>query len=381
MQPRWWPRETRSGGGCPAGFRHCDTRSLPVGSEFRRASVWAASHAGRLPLLHSGPYGGSLVCARHRRAHRRRRSHRPAPRLRVAAPRRRLRHRRRLRRAAGLGPGDGHPSPVAADLRVARHRRRVHDGGRPDPGLPDPRRRRVARRDGLSPEPHALPVRHRALRGPHRADPDQLPRGRGRRGRPVHAARGPRPAVRPGCRDARDARRAAGPDRVLGGRLRRVPQHRSRCRRDRLRGQRSRRAMGGVRRRPGGMERRVGPRPGVLRRPAGHHHAAARTPVPGLLAAAVARERSRGGRASRPRPLRARRHVHGRPQPHPLPLPRPGRRTLPLRSGAAGRRRRARLLAERGTRDEHRPAGRLQPRLEAGSRLPRRGRRGARRQL
>ena len=136
--------------------------------------------------------------------------------------------------------------------------------------------------------------------------------------------------------------------------------------------------MGGVRRRPGGMERRVGPRPGVLRRPAGHHHAAARTPVPGLLPAAVARGRSRGGCASSPRPVRPRRHVHGRPQPHPLPLPRPGRRTLPLRSGAAGRRRRPRLLADRGARDEHRPAGRLQPRLEAGPRLPRRGGRGAR---
>ena len=277
MQPRWWPRETRSGGGCPAGFRHCDTRSLPVGSEFQRASVWAASHgaARRTPTLRTlwrllrlrptPPCSSSAVAP-------------PA----CSSPARCAAEASTASsstRTTSRSAGTGRRSSTLGRCRSSRRSGSSTSSRRrgPHPGLPDPRRRRGARRDGLSPEPHALPVRHRAVRGPHRADPDPLPRGRGRRGRPVHAARGPRPAVRPGCRDARDARRAAGPHRVLGGRLRRVPQHRARRRRDRLRGQRSRRAVGGVRRRPGGMERRVGPRPGVLRRPAGHHHAPART--------------------------------------------------------------------------------------------------------
>ncbi len=51
----------------------------------------------------------------------------------------------------------------------------------------------------------------------------------------------------------------------------------------------------------------------------------------------------------------------------PLPLPLAGRGGLPRRPRPARRRCRPRLLALRGARDEHRPAGLLQPRLEAGA--------------
>jgi len=67
--------------------------------------------------------------------------------------------------------------------------------------------------------------------------------------------------------------------------------------------------------------------------------------------------------------------------PGPVSLPLPCRRALPERSCAARRRRGPRVLAGRGSRDEHRSAGRLQSRLEARPRLSGDQRTGAARQL
>ena len=79
--------------------------------------------------------------------------------------------------------------------------------------------------------------------------------------------------------------------------------------------------------------------------------------------------------------IRAGRPLRRGREPGEVPLSLAGRLALPLRPRAARRRRRARLQPERGPRDEHRAAGRLQPRLEARDGLPRRGGRGAARHL
>ena len=206
-QPRWWPRETRSGGGCPAGFRHCDTRSLPVGSEFRRASVWAASHV-RPPA---------------------------APTLRSLWRLLRLRPTPPCSSSAAVPPAccsparcgaaastaslvDAYDEPLGWDRATVIHPRslqifeslgivdefttagvhiqacRIHADGAVL-GEMDYRgnRTRYPFDIGLS-EDRTEQILTRYLEGV------------GRRGRPVHAARGPRPAGRPGRRDARDAR-------------------------------------------------------------------------------------------------------------------------------------------------------------------------------
>ena len=118
-----------------------------------------------------------------------------------------------------------------------------------------------------------------------------------------------------------------------------------------------------------------------LDQPAVDPDAVARTALARLRAADLRLERPGGRGRGRAPPLQAGGPVRRGREPGPVPLSLPGREPLPGGPRAARRRRGARLQPERGPRDEHRPPGRLQPRLEARPGLSRCGGPGPARHL